>query len=508
MILQRNQPIRIWGTCDGLSKLRISLAGTWTEAAICGSRFEAVLSSLPAMQDLTMRLVGTTVSGEKETLEIREIAVGEVWVAGGQSNMEFPLKYDMEAEQMMQLLEDPLFRYYDVPKICYEGQEDEQSFNGAGSWRHFNSENMGLFSAAAVYFALKVRKEEDVPVGIIGCNWGATSASSWMSREYLEEYPELDFYQKSYEETIRDLDLEWYREAFLERQAFGLLPRVQEINDAINTGKMSSEEALAHFAGLSDRQKELFSLPVGPMDQRRPCILFEMMVKRIAGYGVRGVIWYQGEADEVLPDSYALLFSQMIRCWRAAWGANLPFLCVQLAPFGEWLGNTGKEFPKLRRQQALAEKMLDQVWLASIMDAGMKTDIHPKTKRAAGERLALLALGKVYGKDILCEAPEPADVFWEKDKVTIFMQHAGSGLYRTGQGENPEGLVLRQNGEILEFTSEIRRDRIVLKSSLLREEAQVQVEYAQEPYVEADLYNSAGICAKPFLAVRPYQKPE
>ncbi len=503
MILQREMPISVWGECEGICGMQVALADVQVEGEITAGRFLAVLPAFPAAVGLTLEIRGVTVSGEEETIRFNDVAVGEVWIAAGQSNMEFPIKYDVEAEEIYRMPEDEELRFFDVPKVCYDGQEQEEGFVDLCFWRHFNRENAGQFSAAALFFARKIREELRVPVGIVGCNWGGTSASCWMGEAYLREYPELAYYPDTYEETLKNLDLNRYREAYYERLRFGNTPRMKALNEAIARGTLEYEKMQELMTNLTPRQKELFSLPAGPLAHTRPCALFERMVKRIAGYGTKGVLWYQGESDEVLPDSYTLLFSQLIRCWRESWGRKLPFLFVQLAPFGRGLTDTGKAFPVLRRQQQRAEDLLEDVWMASIMDHGMEYDIHPKTKRAAGERLALLALGKVYGRKLLCEAPRMADVRWEQEQITIYMAHAGDGL--ECRSKKPAGLILWEDGVQKEFTAKVMDCRILIRCPELGADSRVQVSYAQQPYVKADLYNSAGLCAKPFVAVRPFE---
>lgn len=506
MVLQREALVPVWGECDGMTEIQVSIGDIHVEAVVQEGCFRAVLPALEASTGITLEIKGVTCSGEVEKLIFTDVAVGEVWIAAGQSNMEFPVKYDIEADTLLSHAQDREIRFFDVPKVCYDGQEQEESFADLSYWRCFSREDAGEFSAAATFFALKLKEELKVPVGIVGCNWGATSASCWMGEEYLREYPELIYYLEVYEEAVGGLDLEWYRKAYFERIHFGCTPRMKKIDEALNRGTLDYEEMQEMIAKATPRQRELLSLPIGPLDHRRPCVLFERMVRRIAGYGAKGVLWYQGESDGVLKESYALLFSQLVKCWRESWGMKLPFLCVQLAPFGGWLNETGEAFPVLRRQQQRSADLLEEVWLASIMDHGMENDIHPKSKRAAGERLALLALGKYYGQKILCEAPRLADVQWESGQITIYMAHAGEGLVCTSK--NPEGLILWEDQVQREYTAEVRDCRIVIHCAVLGEEARVQVSYAQQPYVKADIYNSAGLCAKPFTAVRPFDWKE
>lgn len=503
MVLQRRSPIRIWGKCGAARTVKVSIGDLCCTAEVAGGKFCAQLPEQEAAERLTLKLSAEDAEGRTENLEIPNVAIGEVWIAAGQSNMEYPVRNTVECEMLKQGKEDGNLRFFDVPKISYEGQENDRSYDDAGFWDSYRPDSIDNFSAVGLMFALRLRRELDVPVGIIGCNWGATSASSWIPREYLEEHEELKVYLKDYEEAVRGLDLEWYRQTYLEKQAWGLTPRMAELNDKLSRGELDIGEMMKRFSELPKRQREYLTLPTGPMDQRRPCVLYDTMVKRIMGYTLKGVLWYQGEADEVHPDSYALLFSQLVKCWRRGWGQELPFLTVQLAPFREWLGNTGRQFPALRAQQELAAALVDGVWLACIMDAGMEWDIHPKTKGAAAERLALLALGKIYGKQILCDAPEAAGTRWEKNRIIVYLAHAGEGLHCTGEG-NPAGIVLMADGKEIGYQAEVRDCRLIVHTPDLTGYRHVQLDYARLPYVEADLYNSAGLCAKPFCAVRPW----
>ena len=141
------------------------------------------------------------------------------------------------------------------------------------------------------------------------------------------------------------------------------------------------------------------------MHQNRPGGLYETMLKKVAPYTARGVIWYQGESDEFHPAEYGFVFGNMIKGWRALWNEELPFLFSQLAPFEAWLSGTGVAYPELRYQQDQVTKNVPQTYMASIGDAGMQYDIHPKHKRPVGERMAELALGHVYKQPELCKVP-------------------------------------------------------------------------------------------------------
>lgn len=495
MVLQCRKPIPVWGRGPDGGQVTISIGGQQKTAAVESGCWKVQLEPLQPATGLVL----TVCCGEQERT-IPDVAVGEVWVAGGQSNMEFQLQYDAEKDDTISSADDEYLRFFDVPKISYEGQEKDFTFNGKGFWRPFDPENAGWFSAVGAYFGCQIRKTQKVPVGIIGCNWGGTSASAWLSEKYLYSVPALSPYLDQYRQTLSVLDMELYRKYFRKKLENERTPQAQKVLATLMADTVSNEQALAFFASMTEEQKAMASLPVGPMHPNRPCGLYHTMLQTIVPYAVRGVIWYQGESDEVLPRQYAALFSQVIACWRDAWQEQLPFLFVQLAPFAHWLTNTGRAFPELRRQQEIVSRTVPRAWMASIMDSGQKDDIHPKHKRPAGERLALLARGKVYGeKELLCEPPQAQSVDWHGDKVCIRFLHAGKGLHCAG--ETLAGMELLLDGNSVPFNTEIEGDTVTLYAPLQDAES-VEVRYAWADYVKANLYSSAGLCAIPFCLFR------
>lgn len=491
-VLQRDMPLRIFGAAPEGAQVTVSLGEQCTKTLASRGCWQAELAPMSAGTNLVL-----TASCRGQTLLVRDIAIGEVWIAGGQSNMEFWLRNEAERDTVIPAANDPLLRFFDMPRISYEGQERDFPFGEYGIWRPFLPEHAGWFSAVGAYFGRKLRQTLNVPVAIVGCNCGATSASCWLEERYLTEIPALLPYKENYEKTLEGLDEGHYREAFLERQAWGLTDRMVEFDRRMARGEISPAQLQGAMANMSPRQWELLNLPSGPMAHTRPFALYSSMVKRLAPYTARGVIWYQGESDEVLPDQYASLFGQVVRCWRETWQQPLPFLTVQLAPFGHWLGSTGAAFPALRRQQALAAETVPDVWMTSIMDHGMEEDIHPKFKRPVGERLALLARGKVYGeKDLLCDYPRPSRVRRQGNTVTIQFEYAGDGLHTAN--DFPSELELLADGEKTAFTAKVQGDILILTGEDLEQAETVTVCYGEMAYVKAGLYSSAGLCAAPF----------
>lgn len=213
MVLQRQKPIHIWGQGPENAMVEGSLNGERTSTTVLGGRWELIFTAMEAQEDCSLILR----CGDQQ-LEMKHIAIGEVWIAGGQSNMEFMLKYDKEAAKTIGEASDSLIRYFDVPKIRYEGQEISESFSDSGSWFVSNPANSAYFSAVGYYFALKIREALQVPVGIIGCNWGGTSALSWMDEEELRKDEGLSHFLSDYQREIKIDDFKKYEELIRRRQ--------------------------------------------------------------------------------------------------------------------------------------------------------------------------------------------------------------------------------------------------------------------------------------------------
>lgn len=491
MILQRSKPIRIWGTAE--PNTRVTAVLDAASVSVCADADGSWMLELPP-QEAGVGSVLRIKSGS-EQIELTDIAIGEVWLAGGQSNMEFHMKFDRDYDAVLSAGKFRDIRFFDVPEIAYDGEEKDFDYSRFGLWRRATPEDLGYFSAVGWYFADRIGEELDVPVGIIGCNWGGTMASAWTDPAYLKN-TEGDVWLKEYEDNL-PRDLNAYEAGF---RANPNNNRTIMLDDPMNIKTMrdglSWEEQAAFaqqiltMAGAKDAD-ELVNY--GPKSEQNPGALYHHMLKTVAPYSLRGVIWYQGESDDRHPEVYATVFSQMIRCWRDLWGEELPFLFVQLAPFEKWLIASGKAFPTLRRQQEQVSKTVPNTWMATSGDAGMQWDIHPKCKKPIGQRLALLALGHVYGKDLLCDAPELLRAEKRNGDILLRFAHA-EGLYLNGELFDTLELLDKDDRPVKADEAALDGDTLILRGC----GSAVTVRYAQTPYFRARLFNAAGIPAKPF----------
>lgn len=208
---------------------------------------------------------------------------------------------------------------------------------------------------------------------------------------------------------------------------------------------------------------------------------------------MRGVIWYQGESDEPHADLHAIMLTRLIQDWRALLkDTRLPFLTVQLPGYDSWCGAPQAHYKELRKAQKAVADGVNQVYMTSISDAGEQMDIHPKDKKRPGERLGLLALGKVYGQDLLCEAPEPDEVKREGKEICIHFKNAQGGLHLEGEKLNALQVECEKAYSISVDGENIRL--------LFEEEPEpyLWIRHAVQQFYVVNLYNENQIPAIPF----------
>lgn len=206
MVLQREKPMKVWGKCSGKEPVTVTFMGNSVTADIEKNTWVAVLPPQEAARNQKLMVR----SGE-EGIYLSDIHVGEVWIAGGQSNMEFYMRYDKDYKEVLEQCENDDIRFYDVPEVCYEGQEQDFDYSRMGIWRTCTKENLEYYSAVGYYFARKVWKELQVPVGIIGCNKGGSCTQTWMSKEALSKHGQV--WLDAFEEEIKEIDYPAYCEA-------------------------------------------------------------------------------------------------------------------------------------------------------------------------------------------------------------------------------------------------------------------------------------------------------
>lgn len=477
MVLQRRKPICIWGSATQCDHLTVELADAQVLCAVRNGLWQAYLPPMEAGVGYTL-----TVSTQACSVSVTDVAIGEVWLASGQSNMEFLLRDEQHVGEALGV-SHPDIRCFEVPKISYAGQENDRDYSQVGCWRKACGTDSLFFTAVGYYFARQVKDTLGVPVGIVNCTWGGTSACVFTAEEYLTGL--LRAFLDEAEAARKKLNassLEKFKETqcWLDQNPFD--------NSVPNLVPISPNEEMMAF------RAEMDTCRLAPFSPFRPCGLYETMLKTVIPYTLSGVIWYQGESDAPYQERYAALMKAMITCWRDAWHEELPFLMVQLASFEEM--TEPLDFVPIRAVQERLTKTMNRVWMICAMDAGMRYDIHPKDKRTIGQRLALQALSKVYGYPILADSPTAAGCRRHGSRVEITLDHCGDGLRCAG--ERPQTFDVTADGEAVDFEITLYERSIALTSPVFAHASSISVRFAWRPYCADNLYNSAGLPVLPF----------
>lgn len=505
MILQREKPVTVWGTAAPGAQVTAEIQGK-NAAGTAGEdgAWSVTFAELAASESETLKIEAKT-GTETETLSYTDVAVGEVWLAGGQSNMEFHMRYEKHKQEALENCEDSRVRFFDVPEICYDGQLEQFDYSRMGIWRKATKEDLDYFSAVGYYFQKEIERVLDVPVGIIGCNWGGTTASVWMNPQTVERVGAP--WMRLYEQRCEGRDMEAYWE---EQKKNPMNNRgdffSEPFNEMIMAKTLTEEEINQLMANLPDNFEEMMANMMQP--QTIPGCLYEHMLKTVSPYGIRGFLWYQGESDDDIPGMNVLykdMLTGLIADWRALWQEKLPFLFVQLPGYDKWLFNTQENhYPVIRKCQEEVANTVEGAYLCSISDAGEERDIHPKDKKTVGERLSLLARHYVYGEDILCDAPTAKEAVRDGNRITVTFANAGKGLHISG-GELTALKVTAQGGETafetgeeeLAFTAETEGERLLITLAE-HTDRKVKIAFAGTSWYLVNLYNEANIPAIPF----------
>lgn len=488
MVLQREKKVSIWGEAQANAEVRISIQGkeALTKTDENGA-WKAELEPLQASEEETL-----LVECAGEQLTLNDVAVGEVWIAGGQSNMEFWMRYEKSCKEEKEVCANPNVRFYDVPEVIYEDQKKDFDYHEIGIWRKATAEDLEWFSAVGYYFAKEIQAALHIPVAIVGCNWGGTNSSVWMSEESVKENGNI--WMEAFAEMTRGKDM---KKLWEKQSTNPMCDRGRPFADAFSEFTLpitrSKEEVDRFF------MEQNFSFdPENIILFQKPGILYETMVKKIAPFTARGVLWYQGESDdgEGKAELYDKMLTALIRDWRKQWEEELPFFVVQLPGYEQWGETPNMCYSVIRSCQEKVANTVSKVYLASISDAGEQFDIHPKNKKVVGHRLALLARGHVYGEELLCDAPVPDSYKAEDNKITIHFANAEGGLECADMGQLP--LEVKVDGKPISVTAKIEGETL----ELLAEQpilGELEIAFAQGKYYHVDLKNKNGVPAIPFL---------
>lgn len=460
MVLQQNTSVPIWGWGEEGTTVTVNFRGQTATAKVVGGKWTVRLGSFSAGGPDVLSVVDNG-----KVIRIKNVFVGEVWLASGQSNMEFPLNKSFAADIDIVKSANPKIHLLHVPHAQLDSPADDIN----ATWTECNPETVPTFSAVAYYFARDLQKALGVPVGIIESSVGGTPIEAWMGHDYLESIP------RYHEEVFA----EW---AVAQDQYERALAAYNQ------------EKAEAKKDGTEFKKK-------APRQPWKPSELYNGMIAPLAGYAMKGALWYQGESNAGSEEDawvYHSLLLDLIRDWRKVWNeGNFPVMLVQLAPFMEIQTRPSESsWASVREAELQATQKLPDVGLAVITDVGDEHNIHPTRKGPVGGRLALAALGIAYHKPIEYSGPVVKRVKVEDDQIVLTFSHVDGGL--VAEGPELEGFAIcGADGKFVWAQAEIKgKDQILVHSVEVPHPKAVRFGWANYPVV--NLYNKIGLPASPF----------
>ena len=330
-------------------------------------------------------------------ITLRHIRFGEVWLAGGQSNMELPMLYDREFRRLKKAKLSERIFFYEVPKR-YAPIPETRKINKQGRWLPCTPETLDRWAAVPYYFANQLSDLlPDCPIGVVSCNFGGSNLLCWLPKEIVEGDAALRPFYRAYEEHCSQLDRAEYEAHFLSDLSAREKPGFRRlVGEMYLRGKFPPIISRMRWKGNQEplpSQKDF-----GPWDSNRPCGLYESMFSTIIGTVFRGVIWYQGESEANAERAplYTHTMELLVSHWRKVLGAQLPFMTVVLPRFECDIMDNGVLFPEIRNQQRALPEQIDNLYTVEDFASGTAYNVHSPHKRGIGEKLAQESVKVVY----------------------------------------------------------------------------------------------------------------
>ncbi len=463
MVLQQQSEARFWGWADAGEKVEVR--GSWE-----GALAAAVMAGEDGRWKTTLRTPEAggpyvvTVKGAN-TITLENVLIGEVWVCSGQSNMEFRLKGVTDAGHETARADYPRIRQFHVKGAHAAHPADDVS----GAWVECRPETAGGFSAVAYFFGRKLHQELDIPIGLIHASMGATPARAWTSGRMLLE-------KNLYATEVKLVSD----------------PETVEKTRAKYEAEMEKCQVAAAKAKAQGAPEPSRPQGLPQISTRWPSALFNGMISPLSASTIKGVIWYQGENDVGAEAWYRPLFPNLIQSWRDAWGlGDFPFYHVQLPPY-----DYGNRNSALVREVQMNSLSMNHVGMAVTLDLGDFKNIHPANKKDVGERLALWALARDYGrKDLVHCGPIYQGMMIEGGMIRLSFDHTGSGLVAK-DGKLANFVIAGADRRFVPAQATIDGETVVVSSDTVAEP--VAVRYAFDNAGVPSLFNKEGLPAASF----------
>ena len=471
MVLQQKQRVPIWGNADPGETVTVRFAGQSKKtAASANGTWLIKLDPLSASATPAKMII----SG-KNTIELTNILVGEVWLVAGQSNMQRLLSETANGEAAIAAADHLRIRLFNVSR--------QVAFKHAppplATWQVCSPQTVKAFSAAGYYFGVELEKELHVPIGLINSSYGGSQAEAWTPIEYLSASDDL-------RPTVERTKI-WDEQR----------PRVRvEYDEALKKWRAEADKAIAAGA----RPTSSPSVPDALREYRIASSIYNGMIAPLIPFAIRGAIWYQGESNEARAQQYEILLPTMIRAWRERWGqGNFPFGIVQLPNYRDPKPEPADEpWSHLREAQRRTTMITGNTGLLVTIDIGEARDIHPKNKLDVGKRMARWALVDVYGRKLTKSGPLFREAKVSGSKIIVKFDEAGEGLRIRDGDKLDEFAIAGADRKWYWANAKIAgKDRIEVWSDAVSHPVAVRYAFNNNPR-HPNLTNETGLPAAPF----------
>jgi sialate O-acetylesterase len=464
MVLQADAEVPIWGWASPRETVAVRLGQAQADVkADQNGKWQVRLPKLSAGGPHILEVKGSN------TLLVKDVLVGEVWLGSGQSNMAMTVNRAQDFEKEAAAANLPRIRMFTVSSTAASAPQADCQ----GEWIICSPETVARFSATAYFFGRELHKSLGVPIGLINSSVGGTPIESWISLEAQAASPDLQPLHQSLQTSDGGFD--------------GAKAKAKYEQDL---AKWQEAQKKAKAAGQP--------IPKRPQDpqavrERKGNVggLFNGKIAPLVGYQIRGALWYQGEANSTpgKAEYYRYQLPLLINDWRTRWGYDFPFAWVQLPNFG----GPGRDWPTVR-QAMLDTLKVPNTGMAITLDIGEVNDIHPKNKQDVGKRLALWALGTVYGKSVPTSGPLPRSHERRGNSIVVSFSHVDGGL--VAKDGELSGFEVGDGTTFKPATAAIEGDNVVVTSRDVANPVAVRYAWSNNP--QASLFNGAGLPATPF----------
>jgi sialate O-acetylesterase len=471
MVLQRGRPVPIWGKAESGEEVTVRFGGQ-TKKALADKDGNWRVQLHPLRASATPDTM--TITG-KNTITLKDILVGEVWLCSGQSNMERILEFTTDGAAAIAAANHPAIRLFNVSRRVAFQRET----GSLATWLPTTPESIRDFSAACYYFGVEMEKALGLPIGLINSSYGGTQAEAFTPIEYLEANDDL--------RPCVERSKMWIEER----------PRVQAEYDLL-LEQWREEVEKAQAEGKTPPNQ--LRLPDALRENRPAAAVYDRMIAPLVPFAIRGALWYQGESNEERAQQYEILLPTMIRAWRERWGqGNFPFGIVQLPNYRDPADQpTDAPWSHIREAQRRTALSSPDTGLIVTIDIGEADDIHPRNKLDVGKRMAYWALADVYRKKKTHSGPVLREVKIAGSKIVLKFDHCGKGL-RIGQEDKLREFAVAGADHQWRWAEAriVKKNKIEVWSADVPQPLAVRYAFNSNP-LHPNLTNETGLPASPF----------